>query len=376
MKIKKYLLFIITLAIVFAVGYAVFDYRAQVAEASHNCNMPTYGGTYYSPFSFNFHWVAGYYCDQSGWCGGLGAGESNATVGNGTYWGNGACPWSYTVTDPPPPPPTITWYGTPNGTVLTRGEDYSADLRANQAINGIQISGNVWGDGSDHSGVITPENPLGVEDFDCSDGVCMGHVQWSGTGRNWGTSFTGLPAGSYARYMYMRNTSGSWSGAFYNTFTITPPSYTHYSVGSWSACSGYNTETGQGGTQTRTVTSYTDSNAPNDSEPASSQSCSVPTYTHYNVTSWTACSGYNSDTGQGGTQTRTVTSYTNTTSPNDSAPASSQSCDAPPDFNFLSAPPPDGESGTLGNTYSTFVTFVGGQQSALSQAVSIAVSPT
>jgi hypothetical protein len=99
------------------------------------------------------------------------------------------------------------------------------------------------------------------------------------------------------------------------------------------------------------------------------------TYTHYSVSSWGACSGYDSETGQDGTQTRSVTSFKNTTGPNDSPPASSQSCNAPSDFNFLSEPLSEGESGTFGNTYSTFVTFIGAQQSAFSQPVTIAVSP-
>ena len=96
----------------------------------------------------------------------------------------------------------------------------------------------------------------------------------------------------------------------------------------------------------------------------SSQSCSVGTYTHYNISSWSSCTGYNTSTGQGGTQTRTVSSYTDTTSPDASVPSSSQSCSMPPDFNFIP-----------NNSYSTFATFVGGQQSALSAPVTIAVSP-
>lgn len=300
----------------------------------------------------------------------------------GHYYGSGpGCSWDFIIYNPPPvltPGSSMT----PNGATIQRSEDYALDVRADRAIG--QVSGvNTWGGGTYYNDMLKGDAAL-VGDFNCSDFSCYGNTQWGPTGRQWGgggldgTYFTGAPSGHYDMNMYMKSDGGwgLWSGPYHYFFDIVPPSYTHYTVGSWSACSGYNTETGLGGTQTRTVTSYTNATSPNDSAPASSQSCSVPTYTHYNVSAWTACAGYNLNTGQNGTETRTVSSYINTTSPNDSAPASSQSCSMPADFNFLSAPPGEPGSGTLGNTYSTFVTFVGGQQSALSAPVSIAVNPT
>lgn len=100
------------------------------------------------------------------------------------------------------------------------------------------------------------------------------------------------------------------------------------------------------------------------------------TFTQYKVGLWSACTGYDPSTGQGGTQTRTVTVFQSSTPPNQSEPLSSQSCTMPPDFNFLLTPP--GESGgvTLGNIYSTFATFIGGQESALSVPVQITVNPS
>ena len=99
-------------------------------------------------------------------------------------------------------------------------------------------------------------------------------------------------------------------------------------------------------------------------------------FTHYKKGQWSVCTGYNISTGQGGTQTRTVSSYVDNIGPSDSQPPSSQSCTMPPDFNFLLSS--TGESGSviLGNVYSTFVTFIGGQQSALSVPVQITVSPS
>lgn len=293
------------------------------------CTVPTIGGSFTAPYSFSFE------------------------IPEGNYWGSNASV-SYSQT-----------YLKADATVKY----------PNDVIDTIKNSFN---------------QPFGA-------GHYVGNLNNLGDNSLCRWDFTVTQAPSYTHY-----TIGSWSDcAGYNVYTgeggtqtrtVTPytnttapnesqpdssqscsvGSYTHYTVGSWSACTGYNTSTGQGGTQTRTVTSYTNTTGPSDSAPASSQSCSVSSYTHYNISSWSACGGYNTSTGQGGSQTRTVSSYTDTTGPSDSEPSSSQSCSMPPDFNFLSAP----GSGTLSNVYSTFVTFIGGQQTALSVPVMIAIDPT
>lgn len=100
------------------------------------------------------------------------------------------------------------------------------------------------------------------------------------------------------------------------------------------------------------------------------------TFTHYILSPW-VCAGYDPATGMGGMETRAIVSTTySSIGPNDPMPLLSRTCNLDPDFNFLSAPSPGESSGTtLSNTYNTFATFIGGQQSAFSVPVHIAVSP-
>jgi len=165
-------------------------------------------------------------------------------------------------------------------------------------------------------------------------------------------------------------------------FNISLTEYTHYWCGQvgqvcdgsgWGACTGYDPVTGEGGTQTRTVIPYTNSTGPSDSTPTSSQSCSVTLYTHWDTSAWGGCGGYDPATGQGGTQTRTVTSYTDPTCCDDSEPASSRTCDLPPDYDLYDVS--GGNPNDITNTFGIYVTFINDQQIKFSSTAQIGVSP-
>ncbi len=66
--------------------------------------------------------------------------------------------------------------------------------------------------------------------------------------------------------------TGSGGG---NKTTPPPQKCTQYSAGSWSACTGYDLNTGQGGTQTRSITN-SQGGCPSNGRPASSKTCNVP----------------------------------------------------------------------------------------------------
>lgn len=96
-------------------------------------------------------------------------------------------------------------------------------------------------------------------------------------------------------------------------------------------------------------------------------------YTHWNVGAWNVCTGYNPETGQGGTQTRTVTSFTNETCCDDQEPASTRSCDLPADYDLYDVS--GGNPNDIANTFSVYVTFIGDQQVKFSSSAQIGVSP-
>lgn len=201
-----------------------------------------------------------------------------------------------------------------------------------------------------------------------------------------------VPSGTYSGY---NSVEGNWSGyisgivtqGFRSEETYRGNYYTrivpagHYTGTNGAGCSWDftvvepkeslpvdNTGTGAGGA--------TNTNIGGGTPQGSAGKSAAQTFTQYKLGLWSVCAGYNPSTGQGGTQTRTVTAFQSITPPNQSEPPSSQSCTMPPDFNFLSTS--TGESGgvTLGNIYSTFATFIGGQESALSVPVQITVSPS
>ncbi|PIP73700.1 MAG: hypothetical protein COW88_01135 [Candidatus Lloydbacteria bacterium CG22_combo_CG10-13_8_21_14_all_47_15] len=96
-------------------------------------------------------------------------------------------------------------------------------------------------------------------------------------------------------------------------------------------------------------------------------------YTHWNVGAWGVCSGYDSETGQNGTQTRTVESFADEACCNDSEPASSRECSMPPDYDLFDVT--GGDPNDITNAFSIYVTFIGDQQVKFSSPVQIGVSP-
>jgi len=96
-------------------------------------------------------------------------------------------------------------------------------------------------------------------------------------------------------------------------------------------------------------------------------------YTHWNVGAWEGCVGYNTKTGQGGKQVREVTSYTDTNCCNDPKPTSARACDLPADYDLYDAS--RGDPNIITNTFGIHATFVGDQQVKFSSVARIGVSP-
>jgi len=101
---------------------------------------------------------------------------------------------------------------------------------------------------------------------------------------------------------------------------------------------------------------------------------SSATCTHYNVSEWSSCTGYDEETGQGGTQTRGVTTSTGGC-PGNNSPATSQVCNIPFDFS-LAAPASGGGGGELvvGDSYDIEAVFVGEQQKVRSSSANISIA--
>jgi len=99
----------------------------------------------------------------------------------------------------------------------------------------------------------------------------------------------------------------------------------------------------------------------------------APTCTHYSASAWGACTGYDEDTGQGGTQTRTISSSTGGC-PGNSSPSTSKGCNIPFDFS-LAAPSSNGEGQLIvGDSYNIEAVFVGDQQLVRSSSANISVA--
>jgi len=109
------------------------------------------------------------------------------------------------------------------------------------------------------------------------------------------------------------------------------------------------------------------------------ESGNVSQCTQYTAGNWGVCTGFDSETGEGGTQTREVIGSTGGC-PGNKAPATSQTCNIP--FDFSLAKPAkagvggNGQSLVIGSTHEIEVVFVGDSQSEISSETIIAVSPT
>jgi tetratricopeptide (TPR) repeat protein len=100
--------------------------------------------------------------------------------------------------------------------------------------------------------------------------------------------------------------------------------------------------------------------------------------TNYSAGAWGACTGYDTQTGQGGTQTRGITSSTGAC-PSNSAPSSSRSCSVPFDFNLAKKSTTGGGgqgSLSIGSDYTIEAVFIGNSQSEVSSEAVISISPT
>ncbi len=97
--------------------------------------------------------------------------------------------------------------------------------------------------------------------------------------------------------------------------------------------------------------------------------------TNYSAGAWGVCTGYDTQTGQGGTQTRPITTSQGSC-PSNSNPASSRSCSLPFSFSLAES---TGAGGTgnlsIGSDYEIEAVFVGNSQSQLSSEAIISVSP-
>lgn len=251
---------------------------------------------------------------------------TTANLSAGTYSGSGPCSWSFTIANPSSPSSSCV---VPSNSGETFQSPYT--------VNATLPAGNYWGN-NDPGGDWGPVSFNGNVTQTVGPGWYRGSLNNDSSQCSWNFRVSDVPGAG---------TTGPSGG---RTSTQT-------------SCS-------NGAANPPACTISRDNSCLNGA--LNPPAC---TFTHFILSPW-VCAGYDPSTGLGGTETRTiVSSYTNTEGPSDSPPELSRACNLDPDFNFLSSPP--GESGgvTLSSTYNTFATFVGGQQSALSVPVRIAISP-